>query len=229
MKNRTDDIVRAIFVDGDGKNAVYVESDTKYGHEYSTGDKQAIADAVALGVEVKVRDSNNAKHSMRKFSTGATRNCDKNKNDYEGQEKKDTNPKDAIGIGKVPMSCLSFPVLMEMGLGMMEGGAKYGKFNFRAIGVRSSVYLDACFRHLAAWYEGEDIDSDSGISHLVKAMTTLMVLRDAQMRGKMNDDRPPGTSGFISVLNEKAKKIADSADKNIKHYFTDKRQDSYRE
>lgn len=116
---------------------------------------------------------------------------------------------------------------MEMGLGMYEGGAKYGKFNFRAIGVRSSVYLDACFRHLAAWYEGEDVDADSGISHLVKAMTTLMVLRDAQMRDKMNDDRPPGTAGFISALNEKAKKISDNADKNVKHYYTDKKQDQY--
>lgn len=123
-------------------------------------------------------------------------------------EKKDTNPKDALGIKKVPVSTLPTPVVLEVGLAMMEGALKYGRHNYRAIGVRASVYYDAVVaRHLAAWWEGEDIDPDSGLSHLSKAIAGLMILRDAQIRGKMNDDRPPATLGFIQELNKKAEKL----------------------
>ena len=114
---------------------------------------------------------------------------------------KPSNPKDALGIRKVPFSTLSAPVLAEMAVGMLEGALKYGRHNYRVIGVKASVYYDATKRHLEAWWEGEDIDPESGLPHLVKAMTSLMVLRDAQLRGKATDDRPPGTVGFISYLN----------------------------
>jgi hypothetical protein len=120
---------------------------------------------------------------------------------------KDTNPKDAIGSRKAPLSTLSMPVLLEMGLGMLEGGCKYGCHNYRVIGVRYSVYFDATMRHLLAAWEGEDIDPDSGLPHLVKAMTSLMVLRDAQIRDLVQDDRPPRTLRFVSALNKKAEQL----------------------
>ena len=70
-------------------------------------------------------------------------------------EKKDTNPKDAIGIAKTPMSVISGPVIAELGLAMMEGARKYGRHNYRAVGVRASVYYDAMMRHMMAFWEGE--------------------------------------------------------------------------
>lgn len=123
--------------------------------------------------------------------------------------KKESNPKDGIGSRKVGISCLSMPVLMECGLGMTEGSYNYGRHNYRDIGVRTSVYFDATMRHLAAWYEGEDIDPDSGLNHVTKAITSLMVLRDAMIRGKVNDDRPPKTLGFVRHLNKLASNLAD--------------------
>lgn len=114
---------------------------------------------------------------------------------------KDTNPKDAVGVKKVGISVLSWPVLFELALAVFEGARKYGKFNWRKVGVRASVYTDACVRHIAAWQEGEDIDPESGISHLVKAQACLHILRDAQIRNMMTDDRPPGTIGFVAVQN----------------------------
>lgn len=122
---------------------------------------------------------------------------------------KESNPKDAVGIRKIPMSCISMPVMMEIAAGMMEGARKYGRHNYRVIGVRASVYFDAAMRHLTAWWEGEDIDEASGLSHISKAMSTLHVLRDAMIRDKMVDDRPPGTSGFIAALNDVAADICD--------------------
>lgn len=121
---------------------------------------------------------------------------------------KNSNPKDAIGIKKAPMSTVSAPVLMEMGLAMLEGDRKYGRHNYRVIGVRSSVYYDAAMRHLMAWWEGEDIDPDSGISHVTKALSCLSVLRDAMINEKFTDDRPPKIKdGWIQELNKKAAEI----------------------
>ena len=122
---------------------------------------------------------------------------------------KDTNPKDAVGTRKVGICTLSFVVLLELALAIFEGARKYGRFNWREDGVRSSVYIDALFRHVGAWQEGEEIDEDSGMSHLIKAQACLHILRDAQIRGKMVDDRPPGTRGFVKALNEKAAALID--------------------
>ncbi len=104
---------------------------------------------------------------------------------------KASNPKDAVGARKVPMSFVPSGVLQEVAVGMFEGGLKYGRHNYRAIGVRASVYYDAAMRHLMAYWEGEDIDPDSGLSHITKAITSLVVMRDAMLHGKFYDDRPP--------------------------------------
>lgn len=118
---------------------------------------------------------------------------------------KDTNPKDAVGTAKVPFSTIPAQVIAEVGLAMMEGSLKYGRSNYRVAGVRASVYYDAALRHLTAFWEGQDLDPDSGLSHLVKAMACCVVLRDSQTRGNWTDDRPPKVPGdWVKDLNEKA-------------------------
>jgi hypothetical protein len=104
---------------------------------------------------------------------------------------KDTNPKDAVSTKKVPMSTVSAAVLAEVSIGMLEGARKYGRHNYRIAGVRASVYYDATLRHLMQWWEGEDIDPDSGLSHVTKAITSLVVLRDSMIQKNWVDDRPP--------------------------------------
>jgi len=132
---------------------------------------------------------------------------------------KDTNPKDSIGIRKAPMSTVPMNVVAEVGVAMLEGAAKYGRHNYRTMGVRGSVYFDATMRHLVDWWEGVDIDPDSGMSHITKAITSLMVLRDAQMQGMCTDDRPPRSEPFYGPLNDAAGKIVDKyADKSPRHY-----------
>lgn len=118
---------------------------------------------------------------------------------------KDTNPKDAVGIAKVPASTVPREVLAEVGLAMMEGALKYGRHNYREAGVRASVYFDAASRHLDAFYEGQDIDPDSGLPHIVKAIACLVVLRDSQFRDNWVDDRPPKLpDNWQADLNAKA-------------------------
>lgn len=123
-------------------------------------------------------------------------------------ETKETNPKDPIGASKTPASFLPPQVLWEAGLSMMDGACKYGAFNWREAAVRASVYFDAARRHLDSWFEGEDEDPDSGENHIVKAITSLIVLRDAMIMDKWNDDRPPkGKAGYLAECNLRAARI----------------------
>ncbi len=122
---------------------------------------------------------------------------------------KETNPKDAVGVRKAPLSTVPAGVLMEIGLAMLEGARKYGRHNYRVTGVRASVYYDAALRHLMDWWEGTDIDPDSGLSHVTKALACLTVLRDAEVNGMLKDDRPPGQPLQLAYLNNRAAALID--------------------
>lgn len=130
----------------------------------------------------------------------------------ETSQLKDTNPKDAVGVKKAPVSTISGPVIAELGVAMLEGARKYGRHNYRVSGVRASVYRDATWRHLTKWWEGEDIDPDSGLNHITKAIASLSVLRDAMIFDKWVDDRPPAlpdAEKFWKNLDELAGKVVD--------------------
>lgn len=158
--------------------------------------------------------------------------CYDARGDAQTSSTKPSNPKDTVGIRKAPMSTVSAAVMAEVGVAMLEGAAKYGRHNYRAVGVRSSVYYDATMRHLMSWWEGEDIDPDTmdvddagvpvpgtGLSHITKAITSLVVLRDAMIQGMVEDDRAPRSMEFFKRLNKMAGEILDRhADKAPKHY-----------
>ena len=132
---------------------------------------------------------------------------------------KDTNPKDAIGARKAKVSVIPSGVMYELGLAMLEGALKYGRHNYRAAGVRASVYYDAAMGHLMDYWEGQDIDPDSGLSHLVKAMASLAVWIDALQQGMCEDDRPPRSKVHKADFNAAAAEIIDRyAGKNPHHY-----------
>lgn len=110
---------------------------------------------------------------------------------------KASNPKDGVGVRKWRQFCtVPFTIIWELGVGMLEGARKYGRHNYRAIGVRASVYIDAALGHISQWWEGEDIDEESQLNHITKAMTSLVVLRDAMINKMYVDDRPPKVVDF---------------------------------
>jgi len=122
---------------------------------------------------------------------------------------KPSNPKDKFGVRKWrQITCVPFTVLWELGAAMMEGARKYGRHNYRVIGVRASVYVDAAMGHIMQWWEGEDVDPESGISHLTKAIASLVVLRDAMIQNQFNDDRPPGIG--VNTVRDDLQKTVDS-------------------
>ncbi|CAB4138393.1 hypothetical protein UFOVP330_30 [uncultured Caudovirales phage] len=101
----------------------------------------------------------------------------------------DDNPKTAYGEAKPKMSDTPTTGIREMGKVFTGGAEKYGRFNWRDHSVSSTVYYDAAQRHLMAWFDGEDIDPESGISHLAHVMACCNILLDAGRCGKLNDNR----------------------------------------
>ena len=119
-----------------------------------------------------------------------------------------TNPKDLVGRFKALISPVPAPVLFEVGVALLEGALKYGRHNYRVTPVKASIYYDATSSHLTAWWEGEDIDPDSDLSHVTKAIASLVVLRDAMIQNKYVDDRPPKTiTSWLPELNKLVAKL----------------------
>ena len=134
---------------------------------------------------------------------------------------KDTNPKDAIGSNKLPLHLWPHTATAYGCLAFLEGALKYGRSNFRAIGVRATIYKDALDRHMNSWMEGEDTDPESGLPHLAKALACVAILIDASVAGKLNDDRmyPGGYSEVVDELTPHVARLKERhADKAPKHY-----------
>lgn len=136
-------------------------------------------------------------------------------------ELKATNPKDAIGSSKLPIHLWPTTASAMGAIGLLDGMLKYGRANWRASGVRASIYFDAANRHLNAWFEGEENDPDSGVPHLAHALACLAIIVDAQAAGKLNDDRQHkgGYRALINELTGHVGRLKDMhADKSPKHF-----------
>ena len=128
---------------------------------------------------------------------------------HHAQTVDQTNPKDLIGVKKVSLTKLPPVAVLHTAHAMMNGAVKYGQYNWRDKAVRASIYVDACERHLHAWFDGEEDAADSGVHHLGHAMACLAILLDAQETGNLVDDRPAtGRGAFCRVLEQLNAKIA---------------------
>lgn len=107
----------------------------------------------------------------------------------KGSDTKATNPKDAIGGSKLPIHLWPSVATVLGCLGLLDGSLKYGRQNWRAAGVKYSIYLDAAMRHLMAAWEGEDNDPDSGLPHEAHVLACMAIIVDARTNGKLTDDR----------------------------------------
>ena len=93
---------------------------------------------------------------------------------------------------------------LEAAAGAHQLGAnKYGPWNWRQHPVAASVYVNAIMRHIKAWDEVEDIDSESGVSHLGHIMACCGILLDAQANGQLIDDRPKVNRGPMRIKVDK--------------------------
>lgn len=108
------------------------------------------------------------------------------------------NPKDRIGVRKPPLHLIPPAAEILESIVMGLGAKKYGAANWRSSNVKASIYIAAARRHLLQWFDGQDDDSESGVSHLAHARACLGILLDAMATGHLVDDRPtPGVSSTL--------------------------------
>ena len=122
---------------------------------------------------------------------------------------KPSNPKDDLGSTRIDLSLPSPVALAEEALAYEEGLCKYGRNNYRIVGVRTMIYIAAALRHIWKFTMGEDRDPKTRAHHLGNARACLGIILDAQAYGKLTDDRPPSCAGFSGRL--------DAMESNVKH------------
>lgn len=131
-----------------------------------------------------------------------------------------TNPKDLVGTNKLPLHLWPTVATAMGSIALLNGALKYGRSNWREVGVRASIYVDACQRHLAAWFEGEEEDEE-GVPHLGAALACLAIIVDCQSAGLLRDDRqyPGGHRETMARLTKHVARLRElHADRDPKHY-----------
>ena len=93
--------------------------------------------------------------------------------------------------GKPDYSLIPLCTLEEEARVWEYGAKKYSRDNWQK-GQAWSVPLASLLRHLSAWQSGEDIDQESGISHLAHASANIRMLTLYFKNYKEGDDRPKG-------------------------------------
>lgn len=90
---------------------------------------------------------------------------------------------------KADWSLLPTTPLNEVVHVLEHGKVQYGADNWKQDFV-ASVYWAALMRHSVAWWEGENIDKNSGRNHLAHIICNALFLLAHEQAGTMKDDRP---------------------------------------
>lgn len=104
------------------------------------------------------------------------------------------DPKKTAGDKKDPLHLFPTVAFRAVCRVLALGARKYGVYNWReSDGVKASTYTAAIMRHLTQFMDGEDVDAESGESHLAHIQATCCILQDAERVGKLIDDRVKNT------------------------------------
>lgn len=92
--------------------------------------------------------------------------------------------------GKLRLDLVPVEAVEGMARVLGMGAAKYGDRNWEH-GIKFSRVYAAMLRHLFAWWNGEDLDPESGLSHLDHVLCNAAFLRTYVQREQVAyDDRP---------------------------------------
>jgi hypothetical protein len=94
---------------------------------------------------------------------------------------------------KPDLSLVPAVAMEQMALAFMHGEKKYGRYNY-CNGFESHRLVAAALRHLTAYQSGENLDPESGASHLGHALASIAMLLHTSQLGTNRDTRySPGT------------------------------------
>lgn len=89
---------------------------------------------------------------------------------------------------KLRMDLLPVGAMKNIAGVLTFGAQRYGENNWRS-GMLWSRFYGAALRHLTSWWSGEDVDQDSGLSHLAHAACCLMFLLEYMQTHPELDNR----------------------------------------
>lgn len=89
---------------------------------------------------------------------------------------------------KPPISLMPREFLEGTAKAFAYGAKKYGKHNYRQ-GIEMTRLLDAAMRHIIAFSDNEDLDKESGQSHLAHAAASIAMAFYMQANKPELDDR----------------------------------------
>lgn len=109
-----------------------------------------------------------------------------------GEEVRSTDSKTGgqKGAKLAKLGALDPRAIMEVAKVAGFGAIKYARYNF-VKGYDWSLSYDAAQRHLHSFWDHEEADPESGISHLAHAAWHCLALLTFSLRGKGTDDRFP--------------------------------------
>ena len=114
--------------------------------------------------------------------------------DYESLDAKENMVKDVVGEAvRADADKLRYDLIPPIPIrGLAEvltaGSKKYADNNWMR-GMKWSRCYASLMRHLQAWYSGEDLDPETGISHLHHAAANIMFLQQYSETFPEGDDR----------------------------------------
>lgn len=118
-----------------------------------------------------------------------------------------SNPKDQIGIKKVPLHLLYPAALLIEAKALHNGAVRYTAFNWRSQSIAASIYVSAAERHLLALWDGENFAEDSQVEHIGHSRACAAILLDAQTIGNIVDDRDHELATYRGIVRRGIKSI----------------------
>ena len=93
--------------------------------------------------------------------------------------------------GKAPIHLVPVDAIKEIAMVLGFGAEKYGANNWRddIDSTEWSRTYSSLQRHLMSFWNGEDLDQESGFPHLHHAATQLIILMEQYNKAKNMDDR----------------------------------------
>jgi hypothetical protein len=101
----------------------------------------------------------------------------------------DLNTGGMKGIKQAQLGAIDPSALLEVAKVAGFGAEKYDRYNFLR-GYPWSLSFDAMQRHALAYWGGEDLDPESGISHMAHVAWHALAMIAFAQRGVGTDDRP---------------------------------------
>lgn len=92
--------------------------------------------------------------------------------------------------GKLPWHLIPWDAVRAIGRVLEFGAKKYAPRNWEK-GMDWSRPYSALMRHMTAWWEREENDIETGMSHLWHAGCCIVFLVAYELRNIGKDDRPP--------------------------------------